>query len=68
MSAAEDVRNIGIALVFFDAAGNQVGHETVQVENARPEVPYPFTSTIGMASDRPFASSSQYVLYSDPVE
>jgi hypothetical protein len=69
LNAAADVRNIGIAVTFFDEAGNQVGHETVQVTNARPQVPYPFTSTITMALDRPFASATHYVLYADaPAE
>jgi hypothetical protein len=65
LNASDTVRNIGIAIAFFDESGNQVGHEIVQVNNARPDVPYPFTSTIDMALDRAFATSSQYVLYSD---
>lgn len=67
LNAAPEVRNIGVAITFFDRRGNQVGHEIVQIRNARPDVPYPFTSTIDMALDRPFATSSQYVLYADPV-
>lgn len=67
VNASEDVRNIGIAVTFFDELGNQVGHEIVQVNNARPGVPYPFTSTIQMALDRPFSTSSSYVLFADPV-
>jgi hypothetical protein len=68
LNASEVVRNIGVAITFFDDSGNQVGHETVQVANARPNVPYPFTSKIDMALNRAFASSSTYVLYADPVE
>ncbi|MHC4989421.1 MAG: hypothetical protein ACYTGC_00430 [Planctomycetota bacterium] len=67
LNASEVPRNIGLAIAFFDELGNQVGHEIVQVNNARPNVPYPFTSTIEMALDRPFASSTQYVLYADDV-
>jgi hypothetical protein len=67
VNAAEELRNIGIAVVFFDEAGSQVGGQIIQVNNARPDVPYPFTSTVQMALDRPFASSSTYVLYADPA-
>jgi multidrug efflux pump subunit AcrA (membrane-fusion protein) len=68
LNAADEVRNIGVAITFFDESGNQVGHEIVQLRNARPNVPYPFTSTIDMALNRPFNSSSLYVLYADPVD
>ena len=68
MSASDEVRDIGIAVTFFDEAGTQVGSEIVQVNNARPEVPYPFTTTIEMALDRPFASTTTYVLYADPSD
>jgi hypothetical protein len=67
LNAHDDVRNIGIALTFFDYNGNQVGAEIVQVSNARPDVPYPFTASLAMATDSAFASSSVYVLYADPV-
>lgn len=67
VNAAEEVRNLGIAVTFFDENGNQVGHEIVQINNARPGVPYPFTSTIQMALDRPFSTSSAYVLFADPA-
>lgn len=67
LNAAAELRNIGVAITFFDQTGNQVGQEIVQVNNARPDVPYPFTATIDMVTDEPFASSSQYVLYSDAV-
>ena len=67
LNAAEDVRNIGVAVAFFDENGNQVGGEIIQINNARPDVPYPFTATIAMALDRPFTSSTTYVLYADPV-
>ena len=59
---------IGIAITFFDDNGNQVGSEIIHVNNARPDVPYPFTSTIDMALNRAFSSSSTYVLYADPAE
>lgn len=68
LNASDVVRNIGVAITFFDENGNQVGHETVQIENARPDVPYPFTSKIQMALNRAFASSSTYVLYADATE
>ncbi len=67
LNASDETRNVGIAVVFFDQFGSQVGHEIVQINNARPDVPYPFTSTVKMALNRPFASSSQYVLYADPI-
>jgi|GEM_PF-1071649 len=67
LNAADALRNLGVAITFFDEYGNQVGHEIVQVKNARPDVPYPFTSTIDMALDRPFSSTSIYVLYADEV-
>jgi hypothetical protein len=68
MNAAEDVRHIGVAFAFFDRRGQQVGHEVVEVRNARPNVPYPFTSTVTMALDRPFSSATSYVLYADLIE
>jgi len=68
LNAADVTRNIGIAIIFFDQFGKQVGHEIVQINNARPDVPYPFTSEVEMALNRPFSSSSQYVLYADPVQ
>lgn len=68
LNGADEVRNIGVAITFFDNNGNQVGSEIVQVNNARPDVPYPFSATIDMALNRAFSSSSTYVLYSDPVE
>ena len=67
LNANEEVRNIGVAVTFFDEAGNQVGGEIVQINNARPDVPYPFTATLDMALDRPFSSSTTYVLYADPA-
>jgi hypothetical protein len=68
INGADAVRDIGVAITFFDDNGNQVGHETVQIKNARPDVPYPFTSKIDMALNRAFDSSSIYVLYADPVQ
>ncbi len=68
LNGSEEVRHIGIAITFFDESGNQVGGETVQVNNARPNVPYPFTATLDMALDRPFNSTTTYVLYADPAD
>jgi hypothetical protein len=68
INASNEVRNIGIAITFFDNFGNQVGHEIIQVNYARPNVPYPFTSTVAMALDRPFTTSSSYVLYADRAD
>ncbi|MHC4100924.1 MAG: hypothetical protein ACYSW1_08625 [Planctomycetota bacterium] len=68
LNASEEVRNIGVAVAFFDENGSQVGGEIIQINNARPDVPYPFTSTIAMALNRAFSSASTYVLYADPVE
>lgn len=67
INAADVTRNLGIAITFFDEDGNQVGSETVQINNARPNVPYPFTSKLAMALNRAFDSSTTYVLYADPV-
>lgn len=67
INAAAVTRNIGIAITFFDDNGNQVGSETVQINNARPNVPYPFTSKLVMALNRAFGSSTTYVLYADEV-
>ncbi len=68
LNAADAVRNLGVAITFFDENGNQVGSETIQINNARPNVPYPFTSTLTMALNRPFSSSTTYVLYADSAE
>jgi hypothetical protein len=68
LNSSNEVRNIGIGIVFFDENGYQVGGTTVQVNNARPDVPYPFTSQLDMALNRAFTSSTSYVLYADPVE
>jgi hypothetical protein len=68
LNGDEVTRNIGVAITFFDDNGNQVGHEIVRVNNARPDVPYPFTSKINMALNREFDSSSIYVLYADPID
>ncbi|MCZ6811171.1 MAG: hypothetical protein O7D97_04135 [Planctomycetota bacterium] len=68
LNAAKEVRNIGVAITFFDENSNQVGGEIIQINNARPDVPYPFTATVQMALNRPFNSSSTYVLYADPVD
>ena len=68
LNAADEVRNLGVAITFFDENGNQVGSETIQINNARPNVPYPFTSTLTMALNRPFSSSTTYVLFADSAE
>jgi len=68
LNSGSQTRNIGVAFTFFDEYGTQVGHETIQVANARPDVPYPFTAEVKMALNRPFDSSSAYVLYADPIE
>lgn len=67
VNGAAAVRNVGIAIAFFDDYGNQVGGEIIQINNARPDVPYPFTSTVDMALNRAFSSSSTYVLYADEI-
>ena len=67
LNAAPDIRDIGVAFTFFDEHGNQVGAEIVQLKNARPNVPYPFTAKLQMALNRPFTSSSSYVLYADAI-
>ena len=68
LNASSEVRNIGVAMTFFDNHGNQVGSEIVRIDNARPNVPYPFNAKLDMALDRAFSTSSTYVLYADPVE
>jgi hypothetical protein len=68
LNASAEVRNIGVAVAFFDENGSQVGGEIIQINNARPNVPYPFTSTVAMALNRAFTSASTYVVYADPVE
>ena len=67
LNGTDLVRNIGVAFTFFDENGNQVGAEIVEIQNARPNVPYPYTRTIDMALNRPFSSHSTYVLYADQV-
>ena len=67
LNGTDLLRNIGVAFTFFDENGNQVGAEIVEIQNARPNVPYPYTRTIDMALNRPFTSHSTYVLYADQV-
>ncbi|MBG84701.1 MAG: hypothetical protein CMJ40_09165 [Phycisphaerae bacterium] len=67
LNGTDQIRNIGVAFTFFDENGNQVGAEIVEIQNARPNVPYPYTRTIDMALNRPFTSHSTYVLYADQV-
>ena len=40
----------------------------IQINNARPTAPDPLTSTLTMALNRPFSSSTTYVLYADSAE
>ena len=68
LNAAKSTCNIGIAFAFFDEHGNQVGAETVVVNNARSGVPYPFTQKLDMAATKPFASSTSWVLFADPIQ
>jgi hypothetical protein len=65
LNAAKITRNLGVAFVFRDAHGNQIGQETVVIENARPDVPYPFTGELIMASDHAFSSMTSWVLFAD---
>jgi hypothetical protein len=65
LNGAKITRNIGVAFVFRDQYGNQIGQETVVIENARPDVPYPFTGELVMASDQPFSSMTSWVLFAD---
>ena len=65
LNGSKTIRSMGVAYTFFDENGNQVGAEIVEIQNARPNVPYPFTKKIDMALNRPFTSHSIYVLYAD---
>ncbi len=65
LNAAKITRNIGVAFVFRDEHGNQIGQETVVIENARADVPYPFTGELIMASSQPFSSMTSWVLFAD---
>jgi len=67
LNATTEIRSLGVAITFFDEYNNQIGAEIVQIENSRPNVPYPFTAKLQMALNRPFTSHASYVLYSDPV-
>lgn len=67
VNGSDRLRNIGVAITFFDERGTQVGGEIIKINNARPDVPYPFTTTLRMALNRPYSSSSSYVLYADQV-
>lgn len=67
LNGSKNIRSMGVAFTFFDEHGNQVGAEIVEIQNARPNVPYPFTKKIDMALNRPFATHSTYVLYADQV-
>lgn len=67
VNGSDRLRNIGVAITFFDENGTQVGGEIIKINNARPDVPYPFTTTLRMALNRPYSSSSSYVLYADQV-
>ena len=65
--AAPDVRNISIAIAFFDRNDAQMGSTTVRVDGARPGIPYPFTSTVKMAGNEAFKRYTSWVLYDDPA-
>ncbi len=62
-----DERNLGIAIAFIDEDGAQIGQTTVEVHGARPGVPYPFTTKVIMAADRPFKTYKAWVLFADPI-
>lgn len=65
--AGMEERNISVAFAFFDASGAQIGTTTVRVEGAKPGTPYPFTSVVTMAGNRPFKRYSSWVLFDDPA-
>lgn len=65
LNGAKITRNIGVAFVFRDEHGNQIGQETVVIENARADVPYPFTGELVMASTQPFSTMTSWVLFAD---
>jgi hypothetical protein len=68
LSGAEEPTNIGISITFYDRYGRQVGGDTIEVEGARKDAPYPFTRTLKMAADRPFYSYRINVLHADPMD
>lgn len=65
--AGTEERNLSVALAFYDATGAQIGTTTVRVDGAKPGTPYPFTSVVTMAANRPFKRYSAWVLYDDPT-
>ncbi|MCA9291523.1 MAG: hypothetical protein KDA25_10365 [Phycisphaerales bacterium] len=68
LNTSPEVRNIGLAVTFYDEAGAQVGGESIEVASVRPYAPVPFTRELTMAMRRPFYSSSVHVLYADLVD
>lgn len=67
VQAGEQDYDIGVAIAFFDEQDSQIGQTVVRVNGARPGVPYPFTSTVPMAANRPFKTYTAWVLYYDPI-
>ncbi|MBL1218469.1 MAG: hypothetical protein D8M59_13385 [Planctomycetes bacterium] len=65
--AGEQEYDIGVAIAFFDDQESQIGQTVVKVNGARPGVPYPFTSIVTMAANRPFRTYTAWVLYFDPI-
>jgi len=68
VNASDVPRRMAVALTFFDRHGRQVGGETIEIDDARKDAPYPFTRTLNMALDGPFHSYRIVVLYADPIE
>lgn len=68
VSAAPEARDLSIAIAFFDRNNNQIGGKTIELNDVRPDVPYPFTEKLPMASGRPFDSYRIIVQRSDPAE
>lgn len=65
LNGLDEPRNVGVAIAFFDEGGNQIGGDTVEIESARTDVPYPFTLELTMSRNQPFYSYRINVLYSD---
>lgn len=66
MHAERDIRDLSIAIVFYNGRGGQIGQTTVRVDGARAGVPYPFTANLDMAANEPFASYTAYVMLFEP--
>lgn len=61
--AGELDHDLSIAIAFYDAKNNQIGQTTIQIDGAKPGVPYPFTSEVLMADNRAFRSYAAWILY-----